>query len=448
MGHFSKILIANRGEIALRIQRACRELDIKTVAVHSTIDEEAKYVKLADESVCIGPSPSKDSYLNIPAIIAAAEVTNSEAIHPGYGFLSENSDFAEQVLKSGFTFIGPSPSVIKTMGNKIEAKKEMEKLGIPCIPGYTDKIPSDQKAIKKIASDIGYPIIIKAAGGGGGRGMKITRSEDELIENLQLTKTESYAAFGDASVYLEKFLESPRHIEIQLLSDNFGNVIHLGERDCSIQRKHQKLIEETPALGITEEEREKIGALCTEACKKINYQGAGTMEFLYYDKNFYFIEMNTRIQVEHPITESVTGVDLVQEQIKIAANVPLELKQKDIKFNGHAIECRINAEDSNTFMPSPGKILVWHTPGGPGVRVDSHVYANYVVPAYYDSMIGKIIVYGKNRKQALEKMRVALSEMIIEGISTNLNLHRELISDPAFKKGKVHINFLNEKLNL
>ncbi len=448
MGTFSKILIANRGEIALRIQRACRELNIKTVAVHSTVDKDAKYVKLADESVCIGPSPSKDSYLNIPAIIAAAEVTGSEAIHPGYGFLSENSDFAEQVIKSGFTFVGPSAQVIELMGNKIQAKKEMINAGVPCVPGFSDLLPSSDSEIYEIARKITYPIMIKASGGGGGRGMRVIDSESGLLEGIKMTQAEAFAAFGNSSVYLEKFLKSPRHIEIQILADKFGNVIHLGERDCSIQRRHQKLIEETPAIGISEIQRNKIGDLCKKACKEIQYEGAGTIEFLYENGQFFFIEMNTRIQVEHAVTEAVTGVDLIQEQIRIAAGEKLRFNQEEINLNGHAIECRINAEDSKSFLPSPGKILTWHTPGGPGVRVDSHVYANYIVPPDYDSMIGKIIVYGKTRKQALQKMKVALSEMIVEGISTNINLHRILIDDDAFKKGGVSINYLNEKLKI
>ena len=444
---FSKVLIANRGEIALRVQRACRTLGIKTVAVYSTADKDAKYVKLADESVCIGPPISRDSYLNVPAIIAAAEVTGAEAIHPGYGFLSENSDFAEQVIKSGFTFIGPPPSVIKTMGDKIQAKKTMSEAGIPCVPGFVGTLPKNPDEILDIARSITFPLIIKASGGGGGRGMRVVKKEIDLFDSITTTQNEALSAFGNAEVYLEKFLEKPRHIEIQVLADNFGNVIHLGERDCSIQRRHQKLIEEAPASGISKEEREKIGLLCTNACKEIGYRGAGTIEFLYENNQFFFIEMNTRIQVEHPVTEAITGIDLVQEQIFIAANLPLKYKQEDIQFNGHAIECRVNAEDSETFIPSPGKILTWHTPGGLGVRVDSHAYSNYVVPPHYDSMIGKIIVYGKSRNQALSKMKVALSEMVVEGISTNIPLHRVLFEDPEINQGGVHINYLERKLD-
>lgn len=444
---FSKVLIANRGEIALRVQRACRTLGIKTVAVYSTADKDAKYVKLADESVCIGPPISRDSYLNVPAIIAAAEVTGAEAIHPGYGFLSENSDFAEQVIKSGFTFIGPPPSVIKTMGDKIQAKKTMSEAGIPCVPGFVGALPKNPDEILDIARSITFPLIIKASGGGGGRGMRVVKKEIDLFDSITTTQNEALSAFGNAEVYLEKFLEKPRHIEIQVLADNFGNVIHLGERDCSIQRRHQKLIEEAPASGISKEEREKIGSLCSNACKEIGYRGAGTIEFLYENNQFFFIEMNTRIQVEHPVTEAITGIDLVQEQIFIAANLPLKYKQEDIQFNGHAIECRVNAEDSETFIPSPGKILTWHTPGGLGVRVDSHAYSNYVVPPHYDSMIGKIIVYGKSRNQALSKMKVALSEMVVEGISTNIPLHRVLFEDSEINQGGVHINYLEGKLN-
>ena len=444
---FSKVLIANRGEIALRVQRACRTLGIKTVAVYSTVDKDAKYVKLADESVCIGPPISRDSYLNVPAIIAAAEVTGAEAIHPGYGFLSENSDFAEQVIKSGFTFIGPPASVIKTMGDKIQAKKTMSEAGIPCVPGFVGTLPKNPDEILDIARSITFPLIIKASGGGGGRGMRVVKKEIDLFDSITTTQNEALSAFGNAEVYLEKFLEKPRHIEIQVLADNFGNVIHLGERDCSIQRRHQKLIEEAPASGISKEEREKIGLLCSNACKEIGYKGAGTIEFLYDNNQFFFIEMNTRIQVEHPVTEAITGIDLVQEQIFIAANLPLKYKQEDIQFNGHAIECRINAEDSETFIPSPGKILTWHTPGGLGVRVDSHAYSNYVVPPHYDSMIGKIIVYGKSRNQALSKMKVALSEMVVEGISTNIPLHRVLFEDPEINQGGVHINYLERKLD-
>ncbi len=446
MAPFSKVLIANRGEIALRIQRACRELEIRTVAVYSTADKDAKYVKLADESVCIGPPTSRDSYLNIPAIIAAAEVTDTEAIHPGYGFLSENSDFAEQVVKSGFVFIGPPPNVIKKMGDKIEAKRTMKEAGVPCVPGFVGTLPKKAEEIIKIAKSISYPLIIKASGGGGGRGMRVVANENDLLDAIKTTQNEASAAFGNPEVYLEKFLEKPRHIEIQVLADNHGNVVHLGERDCSIQRRHQKLIEEAPAVGISNDAIEKIGILCRKACQEINYRGAGTIEFLYEEGDFFFIEMNTRIQVEHPVTELITGVDLVQEQIFIAANRPLKFQQKDIQPKGHAIECRINAENPINFIPSPGKIVTWHMPGGPGIRVDSHVYANYVVPPNYDSMIGKIIVYGKNRQQALARTKVALSEMIVEGISTNIPLHLKLFDDSTVQKGGVHINYLEKKL--
>ena len=447
MPPFSKILIANRGEIALRIQRACRELGIKTVAVYSTVDKDAKYVKLADESVCIGPAISKESYLNIPAIIAAAEVTGSEAIHPGYGFLSENSDFAEQVVKSGFVFIGPPPKVIKNMGDKISAKKTMIETGVPCVPGYVGSLPDNDSEVLEIAESISYPLIIKAAGGGGGRGMRVVKDQSDLLDTIKTTQIEAKSAFGNSEVYMEKFLQKPRHIEIQVLADNYGNVINLGERDCSIQRRHQKLIEEAPAPGITQKERKNIGEICNNACKKIGYRGAGTIEFLYEDGNFFFIEMNTRIQVEHPITEEITGIDIVQEQIFIAANQKLKLSQTDISIQGHAIECRINAEDSETFIPSPGKILKWHTPGGPGVRIDSHVYTNYEVPPHYDSMIGKIIIFGKDRNQALARLRVALSEMIVEGISTNIPLYRDLFDEPEIIKGGAHINFLESRLS-
>ena len=443
---FEKILIANRGEIALRIQRACRELGIKTVAVHSEADADAKYVMLADESVCIGPPPSAQSYLNIPAIISAAEVTDAQAIHPGYGFLSENADFAERVENSGFVFIGPRADSIRLMGDKISAKAAMKKAGVPCVPGVDGALPDDPKEIRKIAATIGYPVIIKASGGGGGRGMRVVHTEAALINAVSMTKQEAQAAFGNPMVYMEKFLENPRHIEIQVLADQHGNVVFLGERDCSMQRRHQKIIEESPAPGMKVRLRDRIGERCAEACRKIGYRGAGTFEFLYENDEFYFIEMNTRIQVEHPVTEMITGVDIVQEQIRIAAGQRLRFKQRDIVFRGHAIECRINAENPYTFVPSPGRITQYHTPGGPGIRIDSHVFQNYYVPPYYDSMIGKIIAHGDNREQAMARMRVALSEMVIEGIQTNLPLHQDLLQDAAFITGGTSIHYLEEKL--
>ncbi|MFN5802986.1 MAG: acetyl-CoA carboxylase biotin carboxylase subunit, partial [Burkholderiales bacterium] len=419
---FEKILIANRGEIALRIQRACREMGIRTVVVHSEADTDAKYVKLADESVCIGPAPSGQSYLNIPAIISAAEVTDAEAIHPGYGFLSENADFAERVEKSGFVFIGPRSDTIRLMGDKVSAKNAMIKAGVPCVPGSEGALPDDPKEIIRIARDIKYPVIIKAAGGGGGRGMRVVHTEAALLNAVTMTRTEAGAAFNNPSVYMEKFLENPRHIEIQILADQHGNVVYLGERDCSMQRRHQKVIEEAPAPHLNPRLRDKVGERCAAACKKIGYRGAGTIEFLYENEEFYFIEMNTRVQVEHPVTEMITGVDIIQEQIKVAAGEKLHLRQRDIQFRGHAIECRINAEDPFTFVPSPGRISNWHAPGGPGIRVDSHAYNSYFVPPNYDSMIGKLIAYGHTREQALARMRVALSEMVVEGIKTNIPL--------------------------
>jgi acetyl-CoA carboxylase biotin carboxylase subunit len=443
---FEKILIANRGEIALRIQRACRELGIKTVVVHSEADTEAKYVKLADESVCIGPAPSAQSYLNIPAIISAAEVTDAEAIHPGYGFLSENADFAERVEKSGFVFIGPKPETIRLMGDKVSAKQSMIKAGVPCVPGSEGALPDDPKEIIKIAREIGYPVIIKASGGGGGRGMRTVHTEAALINAVTMTRTEAGAAFGNPLVYMEKFLEKPRHIEIQILADQHGNVVFLGERDCSMQRRHQKVIEEAPAPLLNPKLRDKVGQRCADACKKIGYRGAGTIEFLYENDEFYFIEMNTRVQVEHPVTEMITGIDIVQEQIRFAAGEVMSYKQKDIVLSGHAIECRINAEDPYTFVPSPGRITAWHAPGGPGIRVDSHAYANYYVPPTYDSMVGKVIAYGKTRNQAIARMRIALSEMVVEGIKTNIPLHRELMSDARFIEGGTTIHYLEHKL--
>ncbi len=443
---FEKILIANRGEIALRIQRACREMGIKTVAVHSEADAEAKYVRLADESVCIGPAPSSQSYLNIPAIISAAEVTDAQAIHPGYGFLSENADFAERVEKSGFVFIGPRPETIRMMGDKVSAKIAMKKAGVPCVPGVDGALPENATEIIKIARSIGYPVIIKAAGGGGGRGMRVVHTEAALLNAAAMTRSEAQSAFGNPMVYMEKFLEDPRHIEFQVLADSHGNAVHLGERDCSMQRRHQKIIEETPAPLLNTRLRDKVGERCAEACRKIGYRGAGTFEFLYEKGEFYFIEMNTRVQVEHPVTETITGIDIVQQQIRIAAGEKLTLKQKDITFRGHAIECRINAEHPYKFTPSPGRITTWHPPGGPGIRVDSHVYANYLVPPHYDSMIGKIIASGDTREQAMARMRTALSEMAVEGIETNLPLHQELMQDAAFIRGGTSIHYLEDKL--
>ena len=443
---FEKILIANRGEIALRVQRACREMGIKTVVVHSEADREAKYVKLADESVCIGPAPSSLSYLNMPAIISAAEVTDAEAIHPGYGFLSENADFAERVEKSGFVFIGPRPESIRLMGDKVSAKHAMIKAGVPCVPGSDGALPEDPKEIIRIARKIGYPVIIKAAGGGGGRGMRVVHTEAALINAVTMTKTEAGAAFGNPEVYMEKYLENPRHIEIQVLADEFKNAVWLGERDCSMQRRHQKVIEEAPAPGIPRKLIERIGDRCAEACRKIGYRGAGTFEFLYENGEFYFIEMNTRIQVEHPVTEMITGVDLVQEQIRVAAGEKLRFRQRDIELTGHAIECRVNAEDPFKFTPSPGRINSWHPPGGPGIRVDSHAYAGYFVPPTYDSMVGKVIAYGATRDQAIRRMQIALSEMVVEGIQTNIPLHRELMVDARFIEGGTNIHYLEQKL--
>jgi acetyl-CoA carboxylase biotin carboxylase subunit len=443
---FDKILIANRGEIALRIQRACRELGVKTVVVHSEADTEAKYVKLADESVCIGPAASRDSYLNIPAIISAAEVTDSEAIHPGYGFLSENADFAERVEKSGFVFIGPRPETIRIMGDKVSAKDAMRASGVPVVPGSDGALPDDPKEIIRIARSVGYPVIIKASGGGGGRGMRVVNTEAALVNAVTMTRAEAGAAFGNPSVYLEKFLENPRHIEIQVLADEFRNAVYLGERDCSMQRRHQKVIEEAPAPGIARRLIDRIGVRCTEACRKMGYRGAGTFEFLFEDGEFYFIEMNTRVQVEHPVTEQITGIDIVQEQIRVAAGERLRFKQRDIRLSGHAIECRINAEDPYKFTPSPGRITSWHPPGGPGVRVDSHAYTNYFVPPNYDSMIGKVITFGDTRDQAIMRMRIALSEMVVEGIQTNLPLHRDLLADARFVAGGTSIHYLENKL--
>ncbi len=444
---FKKILIANRGEIALRIQRACRELGVKAVVVYSEADRDAKYVRLADEAVCIGPAPSNLSYLNMPAIISAAEVTDAEAIHPGYGFLSENADFAERVEKSGFKFIGPSPESIRLMGDKVSAKQAMIRAGVPCVPGSDGALPDDPAAIKRIAKGIGYPVIIKAAGGGGGRGMRVVHTEAALLHAVQTTKAEAGAAFGNPEVYMEKFLQNPRHIEIQVLADQHKNAVYLGERDCSMQRRHQKVVEEAPAPGIPRRLIEKIGDRCATACKKIGYRGAGTFEFLFENGEFYFIEMNTRVQVEHPVTEWITGIDIVRTQIMVAAGEKLPFSQRQIQLNGHAIECRINAEDPYKFIPSPGRITTWHAPGGPGVRVDSHVYTNYFVPPNYDSMIGKIIVHGDTREQALARMRTALAETVVEGIQTNIPLHREIMVDASFVTGGTNIHYLEEWLS-
>jgi len=445
---FEKIVIANRGEIALRILRACRELNIKTVALHSTADREQKHVLLADETVCIGPPASADSYLNIPAVISGAEVTDAVAIHPGYGFLSENADFAERVEQSGFVFIGPKAETIRMMGDKVSAIKLMKEAGVPCVPGSDGPLDDDSNRNLRIAAEIGYPIIIKASGGGGGRGMRVVHSEATLLNAITLTKTEAGATFGNDMVYMEKYLETPRHIEFQILADQHGNVIHLGERDCSLQRRHQKVIEEAPAPGISQAVRDTMGNRCVQACKDIGYRGAGTFEFLYENGEFYFIEMNTRVQVEHPVSEMVTGVDILKEQIRIAAGEPLSYTQDDIVIRGHSIECRINAEDAKTFIPSPGKILDFHPPGGPGVRIDTHIYDGYTVPPYYDSMIGKLIVHGENRDIAMIRMQGALNEMYIEGINTNIALHLELVKDAAFLAGGVNIHYLEKKLEL
>ncbi len=443
---FGKVLIANRGEIALRVLRACRELGVRTVAVHSTADAEAKYVKLADESVCIGPASSTLSYLNIPAIISAAEVTDAEAIHPGYGFLSENADFAERVEKSGFVFIGPQAETIRLMGDKVSAKDAMKAAGVPCVPGSDGALPEDPKEIVKIARAVGYPVIIKAAGGGGGRGMRVVHTEAALINAVNMTRSEAGAAFGNPVVYMEKFLENPRHIEIQIMADNYKNAVWLSERDCSMQRRHQKVIEEAPAPEVNRRAIARVGERCAEACKKIGYRGAGTFEFLYENGEFYFIEMNTRVQVEHPVTELVTGIDIVQAQIRVAAGEKLWFRQRDIEVKGHSVECRICAEDPFKFTPSPGKITNWHPPGGPGVRVDSHVYSGYTVPSHYDSMIAKLITYGDTREQAIRRMRIALSEMMVDGIKTNIPLHQDLMLDERFLQGGTSIHYLEEKL--
>ena len=443
-----KVVIANRGEIALRILRACKELGIKTVAVYSEADRDQKHVFLSDESVCIGPAASLDSYLNIPAVISAAEVTDAVAVHPGYGFLSENADFAERVEQSGFTFIGPKAETIRLMGDKVSAINAMKKAGIPCVPGSDGHLGEDPDSLLKMAKDIGYPVMIKAAGGGGGRGMRVVHSEASLLKSVSLTRSEAASAFGNDMLYMEKYLEQPRHVEIQVLADEHNNVIYLGERDCSMQRRHQKVIEEAPAPGLDESTRKKIGERCANACKAISYRGAGTFEFLYENGEFYFIEMNTRVQVEHPVTEMITGVDIVKEQLRIANGEPLSYKQKDIKIKGHAVECRINAEDPESFLPSPGTIEHYHPPGGPGIRVDTHVYQGYKVPPYYDSMIGKLIAHAETRELALSRLSMALSEIVIDGISTNIPLHQKLVQDPAFASGGIDIHYLENKLGL
>lgn len=444
---FSKVLIANRGEIALRIMRACKELGIQTVAVYSEVDKDLLHVKLADEAVCIGPAVATKSYLNIPAIISAAEVTDAVAIHPGYGFLAENANFAEIVEQSGFKFIGPSAKTINMMGDKVSAIKAMKLSGVPCVPGSDGPLTEDDERNLQIARDIGYPVIIKASGGGGGRGMRVVREEANLVSSIVLTKNEARTAFGNDAVYMEKFLENPRHIEIQVMGDGKGNAIHLGERDCSMQRRHQKVVEEAPAPGINEELRQQIGQSCVRACQEMNYEGAGTFEFLYENGEFYFIEMNTRIQVEHPVTEMISGVDLIKEQLRVASGEPLSYQQEDIKLQGHAIECRINAEDAKTFIPCPGKILLYHAPGGPGIRMDSHIYSSYTVPPNYDSMIGKIIAYGSTREEALQRMRNALDEIVIDGIRTNIALHKNIFNDTGFVEGGRNIHYLEQRLS-
>ena len=446
MKPIEKVLIANRGEIALRILRACAAMGIRTVAVHSTADRYLKHVGMADEAVCIGPPPATQSYLNIPQIIAAMEVTDATAVHPGYGFLAENADFGERVEESGFIFIGPKPETIRLMGDKVSAIRAMKQAGVPCVPGSGGPLPADAERCRRIARDIGYPVLVKAAAGGGGKGMRVVTEEDDLAKSIALTRQEAAAGFGDDTLYMERFLQNPRHIEVQVLADQHGNAIHLGERDCSMQRRHQKVIEEAPAPGITDAEREHIGKLCVEACDRIGYRGAGTFEFLYEDGEFFFIEMNTRIQVEHPVTERITGVDLVQEQIRVAAGERLGYRQQDITFMGNAIECRINAEDPESFMPSPGRIDAFHAPGGPGIRVDSHIYDSYKVPPNYDSMVGKIIAHGRNREIALARMRVALDELVLRGIKSNVPLHQRLIRDPGFARGGQNIHYLEKLL--
>ncbi len=442
-----KVLIANRGEIGLRILRACRDMDIRTVAVHSEVDRNLLHVRLADESVCIGPADSQQSYLNIPAIISAAEVTNAAAIHPGYGFLSENADFAERVESSGFVFIGPKAQNIREMGDKVAARKAAMSVDIPCVPGSDGALPEDAGECRALARDIGYPVMIKASAGGGGRGMRVVHAEEDMEEALELTRTEAQAAFGNSEVYLEKFLERPRHIEFQVLADTYGNAIHLGERDCSVQRRHQKVIEESPAPGITPEQRQQLGERLAQACQKMEYRGLGTFEFLYQDGEFYFIEMNTRIQVEHPVTEMVTGVDLVRHQLLIAQGERLSIKQSEVQMRGHAVECRINAEDPETFLPQPGRVVHFHSPGGPGVRMDTHLYTGYEVPPNYDSMIGKVVAHARDRTVALRRMHRALTELVVDGIRTNAPLHQELIEDEEFQAGGVNIHWLENRSN-
>jgi len=446
MAKLEKVLIANRGEIALRILRACKELDIGTVAVHSTADSDLMHVRLADEAVCIGPPSSTESYLNVPAIISAAEVTNASAIHPGYGFLAENADFADQVEKSGFIFVGPTADTIRLMGDKVSAIKAMKRAGVPTVPGSDGGLTDDTERTLQIARDIGYPVIIKAAAGGGGRGMRVVHNEAALLNSVQITQTEATSFFGSGVVYIEKFLQKPRHVEVQVLADGQGHAIHLGDRDCSLQRRHQKILEEAPAPGIPDDIRNAVAQSCVDACIEIGYRGAGTFEFLYEDGGFYFIEMNTRVQVEHPVSEMVTGVDIVKEQLRIASGMPLSITQDDITIRGHSFECRINAEDPRTFYPSPGKIKYFHAPGGPGIRVDSHLYDDYTVPPFYDSLIAKIISYGENRAVALKRMELALDELIVEGIRTNTPLHRDLVRDKAFQAGGVSIHYLESKL--
>ena len=443
-----KLVIANRGEVALRILRACGELGIRTVALHSEADADTKYVRLASESVCIGPPAAAGSYLNIPAVIAAAEVTDATAIHPGYGFLAENADFAEHVEQSGFIFVGPAAETIRLMGDKISAIDAMQKAGVPCVPGSNGSLPDDADQIMRIASDIGYPIIIKATAGGGGKGMRVVHTEAALLNAWQLTRSEAQAAFGNDTVYMERYLEKPRHVEFQVLADTQGEVVILGDRDCSMQRRHQKVLEEAPAPGIADEIRAEMGERCANACRKIGYRGAGTFEFLYENGEFFFIEMNTRLQVEHPITEAITGIDIVREQIKIAAGEPLCVTQKDIRFQGHAVECRINAENAITFMPSPGKITRYHPPGGPGVRVDSHIFNDYCVPPYYDSLIAKVITHGENREQALQRMSGALREMVVDGIDTNIQLQQRIVDDAAFRRQPLDIHYLERQLSI
>ncbi len=441
-----KVLIANRGEIALRILRACKELGIRTVAVHSKADRELMHVRLADEAVCIGPASSAQSYLNIPALISAAEVTDTSAIHPGYGFLSENANFAEQVERSGFTFVGPRAETIRLMGDKVSAIESMKAAGVPTVPGSNGPLPDDEAKVIAMARHIGYPVIIKAAAGGGGRGMRVVHSEAHLLSAVSVTQNEANSAFGDGTVYMEKFLEQPRHVEVQVLADGQGNAIHLYDRDCSLQRRHQKVLEEAPAPQIDERARQQVLKACTDACLEIGYRGAGTFEFLYENGEFFFIEMNTRVQVEHPVTEMITGVDIVKEQLRIASGEPLSIKQDDVKINGHAFECRINAEDPRTFMPSPGRVTLYHPPGGLGVRMDSHMYTGYSVPPYYDSLIGKLITWGETREYALTRMRNALDELLVEGIKTNIDLQKDLVRDANFQQGGVNIHYLEKKL--